>query len=236
MQMMMHPAIAMPRDFAQAIAARWSPRDILGRCQAYSADYKAEGGANGVGALIYRFAHFDSIPNREIRGEDLYDHEWYSEFEYLVGLQEGLYSSDAEEEEQKPQHETAHVSDVVGPRPALVPADALTDPETAEAVFNTMELPAQRIDEDRRAWQRAVSEMEMVLPASTYHTWLHGQTEFVGSADGKFTIRTSSAFVRDWLHSRAKKKMEAALQDITGRSGGNRISDGIPDCGGDKRQ
>ena len=90
------------RDFAQAIAAKWSPREILERCQAYSADYKAEGGVNGVGALIYRFAHFNSIPNREIRGEDLYDYEWYSEFEYLVGLQEGLYEPDAVEEEPAP--------------------------------------------------------------------------------------------------------------------------------------
>ncbi len=218
MQIMMHPAIAMPRDFAQAIAARWSPRDILGRCQAYSADYKTEGGAKGVGALIYRFAHFDSIPSREIRGEDMYDHEWYSEFEYLVGLQEGLYVPDREEEEHIQLLETELLPEAVGPRPALVLADTLTDPRTAEAVFNTMELPAQRLDEDRQAWEAVVAEMAMVLPAATYHTWLHGQTEFVGSREGKFTIRTANAFVRDWLHSRARKKMEVALQAKTGKA------------------
>ena len=218
MQIMMHPAIAMPRDFAQAIAARWSPRDILGRCQAYSADYKTEGGAKGVGALIYRFAHFDSIPSREIRGEDSYDYEWYSEFEYLVGLQEGLHVPEPEEEEPEPVLETASASKTTEPRSALVPAAALTDPETAKAVFNTMELPAQRCDADHKAWQAVVVEMAMELPEATYHTWLHGQTEFVGSDDDRFTIRTANAFVRDCLQARLKKKLEAALQAKTGRS------------------
>ena len=218
MQMMTHSAIRMPRDFAQAIAARWSPREVLERCRAYSADYNAEGGANGVGALIYRFAHPDSYPNREIRGEDMYDHEWYSEFEYLVGLQEGLYVPDTEEEEPNQQLETEHVPEEAGPRPALVLADTLTDSDTAEAVFNTMELPAHRLDEDQQAWEAVVAEMAMVLPAATYHTWLHGQTEFVRSTDGEFTIRTASAYVRDCLHMRLKKKMETALQAKAGRS------------------
>ncbi len=215
LQMMMHPAIAMPRDFAQAIAARWSPRDILGRCQAYSADYKAEGGAKGVGALIYRFAHFKSIPIREIRGEDSYDYEWYSEFEYLVGLQEGLYEPDTEEEEPEPVQETAYPSE---PRSALVPAAALTDPETAEAVFNTMELPAHRRNADQEAWQAVVKDMAMELPEATYHTWLHGQTEFVRCKDDRFTIRTANGYVRDCLQTRLRKKLLSALKAKTGRS------------------
>ncbi len=218
LQMMMHPAIAMPRDFAQAIAARWSPRDILGRCQAYSADYKAEGGAKGIGALIYRFAHFNSIPVREIRGEDSYDYEWYSEFEYLVGLQEGLYVPETEEEEPEPARETAYPAETNGPRPALVPAAALTDPETAEAVFNTMELPAHRCSADQEAWRAVVKDMAMELPEATYHTWLHGQTEFVRCKDDRFTIRTANAFVRDCLQMRLKKKMETALRARIGRS------------------
>ncbi len=140
MQIMMHPAIAMLRDFAQAIAARWSPREILERCRAYSADYNAEGGAKGVGALIYRFAHFNSIPNREIRDEDLYDYEWYSEFEYLVGLQEGLYEPYPDEEEPDPVIEDSAALEEVQPRPVLVPAGSIAEPDTAAAVFNSLEI------------------------------------------------------------------------------------------------
>ncbi len=140
MQMMMHAAIRMPRDFAQAIAARWSPREVLERCQAFSADYNAEGGANGVGALIYRFAHPDSYPNREIRDEDLYDNEWYSEFEYLVGLQEGLYEPYTAEEEPEPVVGESAALEEVQPRSLLVPSGAITEPDTAAAVFNSLEI------------------------------------------------------------------------------------------------
>ncbi len=140
MQMMTHSAIRMPRDFAQAIAARWSPRKVLERCRAYSADYNAEGGAKGVGALIYRFAHPDSYPNREIRSEDLYDYEWYSEFEYLVGLQEGLYEPDTAEEEPEPVVGESAALEEVQPRSVLVPAGAIAEPDTTAAVFNSLEI------------------------------------------------------------------------------------------------
>ena len=156
MDMLTHPAIAMPRHFAQAIAARWSPREILDRCQAYSADYNADGGVRGVGALIYRFAHADEMPTREVRHDDAYDYDWYRDYEYLVGLQDGRYEPYPEEEEE-PEEAPAPVEEP--PRSALVPADTMSAPDAVAAVYNTLEIDDSEEDDVDDVSRARVSEL-----------------------------------------------------------------------------
>ena len=65
-------------------------------------------------------------------------------------------------------------------------------------------------------WQKALSQLEMQLPASTFNTWVR-DTFVQAYEDGEFIICANNAFVRDWLQNRLRQMIKRTLSAIVGR-------------------
>ena len=90
LEILRHPAISMPANFSQAIAAQFVPRAILDRCAIYHVELR-DGQVRGIGALIYRFAH--RIPARSLTEAEKYT-MFYEEMTSF--LDAAYYAADSE--------------------------------------------------------------------------------------------------------------------------------------------
>ncbi|MCY4056664.1 MAG: hypothetical protein OXG44_01550, partial [Gammaproteobacteria bacterium] len=230
LKILLHPAIAMSRTFAQAIAARFSPRSILDRCQVYSADHGA-GRVNGVGLLIHRFAHAADRPIRQVQYDEPFDCEWYSEMNYLVEVDEGLW----DEEEQM---DVAPVEEPVA-RSALVQTAALAAPETVEAVFNTLEIEEpsetstetraetkeEKVDDVTRARDVELRDLEDELRVRLQDRRVHIEQDEYDAVRGKYqAIRRQRRRIEEmWSDERWHERARSA------RESGERFVDVLAD-------
>ncbi len=64
-------------------------------------------------------------------------------------------------------------------------------------------------------WQKTLSELQLQLASSTYHTWLHG-TWVDAYEDGAFYIATDNPYGRDWLQHRLRSMVKRTLKHIVG--------------------
>ncbi|MFN8439577.1 MAG: chromosomal replication initiator protein DnaA [Caldilineaceae bacterium] len=65
-------------------------------------------------------------------------------------------------------------------------------------------------------WKKALSQLEMQLPASTFNTWV--RDSFVQAyEDGEFIICSNNAYARDWLQNRLRQMIKRILSSIVGR-------------------
>jgi chromosomal replication initiator protein len=65
------------------------------------------------------------------------------------------------------------------------------------------------------AWQKTLSELQLQLTSSTFHTWLHG-TWVDAYEDGAFYIATDNPYGRDWLQHRLRVMVKRTLKNIVG--------------------
>ena len=67
-----------------------------------------------------------------------------------------------------------------------------------------------------QVWQRCLRQLELQLPQTTYHTWVHDTT--VAGADGDHLIVAApTQYARDWLQARLTTPAKRVLQQIAGR-------------------
>ncbi len=64
-----------------------------------------------------------------------------------------------------------------------------------------------------RAWQSALTQLQMEMPKASYDTWVR-DTRIVTYADGVFTVAVSNAYARDWLESRLSSTVTRILMGM----------------------
>ena len=65
-------------------------------------------------------------------------------------------------------------------------------------------------------WQRCLRELELQLPQTTYHTWVH-DTAVAGAEADRITIAAPTEYARGWLQARLTTRAKRILQQIAGR-------------------
>lgn len=81
-----------------------------------------------------------------------------------------------------------------------------------------MTTPVGTTDTTRRddLWARALEELRLQMPKTTFDTWLKGTT---AQLDGStLTIFTRNGFGLDWLDHRLRPKIEATVANVAGQS------------------
>ena len=69
----------------------------------------------------------------------------------------------------------------------------------------------------RQLWQLALDELRRATTPATFDTWLQNSVG-LDQADGLFVVGVPSNFARDWLETRLRAPVEAALRKVTGRT------------------
>jgi hypothetical protein len=69
----------------------------------------------------------------------------------------------------------------------------------------------------RQLWQLALDELRRSTTPATFDTWLQNSVGLEQS-DGLFVVGVPSNFARDWLETRLRIPVEAALKKVTGRA------------------
>lgn len=80
---------------------------------------------------------------------------------------------------------------------------------------NSLSKPTSRLN-PHEVWKKALSQLELQLPASTFNTWVR-DTYVQAYEDGEFIICSNNAFVRDWLQNRLRQMIKRTLSRIVGR-------------------
>jgi hypothetical protein len=69
----------------------------------------------------------------------------------------------------------------------------------------------------RQLWQLALDELRRATTPATFDTWLQNSVG-LDQADGLFVVGVPSNFAREWLETRLRGPVEAALRKVTGRT------------------
>jgi hypothetical protein len=69
----------------------------------------------------------------------------------------------------------------------------------------------------RQLWQLALDELRRATTPATFDTWLQNSVG-LEQADGLFVVGVPSNFAREWLETRLRAPVEAALRKVTGRT------------------
>ena len=69
----------------------------------------------------------------------------------------------------------------------------------------------------RETWAAALGELQLGLTKANFDTWFK-ETTVVSEEDGVFCIGVPNAFAREWLESKYRGQVKAALQHIVGRT------------------
>lgn len=111
------------------------------------------------------------------------------------------------------------------PRPTKTPAG---DEETAEQAEQSAQgmraadadvqgQPERDSLEPEQIWQKALHELALQMPATTFETWVR-DTSIIDYRNGEFIVGVPHAFARDWLHRRLRSKIKDVLSQLTRRS------------------
>jgi hypothetical protein len=68
----------------------------------------------------------------------------------------------------------------------------------------------------RQAWQMALAELQGTMTPATFETWVKNTVALEGR-DGGFVIAAPNTFAQEWLATRFRKQIEAALGRVLGR-------------------
>jgi hypothetical protein len=71
----------------------------------------------------------------------------------------------------------------------------------------------------RQLWQLALDELRRTTTPATFETWLQNSVGLEWS-DGRLVVGVPSNFAREWLETRLRTPIEAALRKVTGRATG----------------
>jgi hypothetical protein len=69
----------------------------------------------------------------------------------------------------------------------------------------------------RQLWQLALDELRRTTTPATFDTWLQNSVG-LDQADGLVVVGVPSNFAREWLETRLRGPVEAALRKVTGRT------------------
>ena len=71
--------------------------------------------------------------------------------------------------------------------------------------------------EPEQVWQKALHELALQIPATTFETWVR-DTSIIDYRNGEFIVGVPHAFARDWLHRRLRSRIKEILSHLTRRS------------------
>ncbi|TMC74562.1 MAG: hypothetical protein E6J15_08845, partial [Chloroflexi bacterium] len=69
----------------------------------------------------------------------------------------------------------------------------------------------------KQLWTAALGELQVGLSRAQYDTWFK-DTQVISEEDDVFLIGVPNAFAREWLESKFRPQVRAALQHLLGRT------------------
>jgi DNA-binding transcriptional ArsR family regulator len=89
-------------------------------------------------------------------------------------------------------------------------------PQTGEGTGGRPDAVASGGAAPRHVWQVALGELRRHLPATEVGAWIESTTA-VGEDGRRFTIAAPNSFAKEWIETRARGEIEAALASVLGR-------------------
>ncbi len=92
-----------------------------------------------------------------------------------------------------------------------------SEPRMRAADSDEQGQPERDSLEPEQIWQKALHELALQMPATTFETWVR-DTSIIDYRNGEFIVGVPHAFARDWLHRRLRSKIKDVLSQLTRRS------------------